>query len=304
MLDVDGKYAPFFAELKKPAAGICHVWKVTRLDGAVYRFTDHDEEVTVAEGGSPGDEETFTPLNSFSASASKRTQGFPVDNITIIGLIDDGGSPALGVEERDVLGDLFADATVEIWLAVWTNPSVGLLPLNKGTLGPVSFRTTTFEAEMRGLAERLQRPVHRTYTLTCDAVLGDSRCQVELDGSPGFRRNVSVLSVTSNRIFTVDLAEAEQWAQYGKAEFTSGNNAGLEREIIDQTEEGGSPGENNITLLIPMPFDVEAGDTIQITAGCDKTLDTCQTKFDNVEFFRGFPFIPLTETVLETPDAK
>ncbi|MEO1709526.1 MAG: phage BR0599 family protein, partial [Pseudomonadota bacterium] len=37
---------------------------------------------------------------------------------------------------------------------------------------------------------------------------------------------------------------------------------------------------------------IEIGDTFLLTAGCDKYLDTCASKFTNHENFRGFPFMP------------
>lgn len=311
MLDVDGVYAAFFAALKRPSTGICYCWRLTRLDGVQYLFTDHDEEIIIsASGGDPAGSPTlpglltFDPIQSFGVTATKKSEGLAVDNLSIIGLIDDGGSPYSGIEEKEVLAELFADARVEIWLCAWTDLDAGLLPLKSGTLGTMTFRTTSFEAEMRGLSERLQRQVHRVFSIECDAVLGDSRCGVELGGSPGFRRPVTVLSVTDSRTFVVDLHEAENWAQYGLADFTSGENSGLKREIIEQIESGGSPGVNQITLLIPMPFNVEVGDTLEITAGCDKIFSTCRDKFDAAVRFRGFHLIPLIEVASEFPDAK
>lgn len=312
MLDVDVRYADFFAALKRPGTGVCHCWRVTRLDGTEFLFTDHDEEIAVVEaGGSPTGSPTpdvliFDPINAFSVTATRRQAGLAVDNLSIIGLIDDG-SPPTGITEEAVLAELFADATVEIWLCCWTDLDAGLMPIKSGTLGTMTFRTTGFEAEMRGLAERLQRQVHRVFSIECDAVLGDTRCGVDLDqGSPSsFRRAATVTAVSSNRVFAVDLVEAEQWAQYGLCTFTSGANNGLSREIINHGSVAGSPTVGAaLTLLIPMPFDVEVGDGVTITAGCDKTFATCKAKFDNAVHYRGFHLMPLIEQANEFPDAK
>jgi len=309
VIDVDGVYAAFFAALKRPSTGVCHVWRVTRLDGTEYLFTDHDQDLTLAiAGGDPTGSPlpagllTFSSVTSFAVTATKKSQGLSVDNISIIGTVDADVTPS-GVTENDILAELFADATVEIWLCCWTDLAAGLMPLKKGTLGTMTFRTTGFEAEMRGLAERLQRRVHRIFSIECDAVLGDSRCGVVLTGSPGFTRAVTVQSVISNRTFEVDLPEDEEWAQYGLASFIGGANAGLAREIIEHIA-GASGGVATITLLIPMPFTVQAGDTLNIVAGCDKTFVTCRDKFDNAINHRGFPLIPLLEEVADFPDAR
>lgn len=309
MLDVTVRYANFFAALKRPSTGVCHCWRVTRLDGTEYLFTDHDEAIPVAiEGGDPSGSPspvllTFDPVNSFAVTATKKAASLAVDNLSIIGTIDDADVPT-GFNETDVLAELFADATVEIWLCCWTDLEAGLMPLKKGTLGTMVFRTTGFEAEMRGLSERLQRKVHKIFSIECDAVLGDTRCGVTLTGSPGFTRAVTVGNVTDNRTFEVNLAEEQGWAQYGLASFIGGSNAGLAREIIEHVSAGGSPGTAQLTLLIPMPFDIQTGDTLNVVAGCDKTFATCRDKFDNAARHRGFHLLPLLEEVGNFPDAR
>jgi uncharacterized phage protein (TIGR02218 family) len=41
-----------------------------------------------------------------------------------------------------------------------------------------------------------------------------------------------------------------------------------------------------------MPRPIEVGDTFDITAGCDKRLETCRDRFSNVVNFGGFPHMP------------
>lgn len=306
MLDLDGKYAALHAELRKPNVGTALFWQIIRTDGEIFAFTDHDKDLTMIEDPtvSPVNQITFSSLSPFSGQARRMVEGLAVDNISVTGLID-GGSPSIGLSEAEVLAEIWHDATVTIWLGVWTAPSAGLLPLNEGTLGPMTFRQHTFEAEMRGIAERLQKKVNRTYKITCDAVLGDTRCGVNLDGSPSFRRTTSVAAVTDNRVFEVVLTgEDADTFQYGICEFTSGNNLGLKREIINHELSGNSPNTDVVTLLVPMPYAVEVGDTVTLTFGCDKLGATCLGTFNNIVNFRGFNFMPTQETVLETPDAK
>jgi len=238
VLDVTGQYANFFAALRRPGTGICYCWRITRLDGTELLFTDHDKDILIQEGGgsplsgSPLDPNlTFISTHSFAVTATKRQQGLAVDNVSIIGTIDDGGaSPISGVTESDVLAELYADATVEIWLCAWTDLDAGLFPLKTGTLGEMKFRTTGFEADMRGLTERLQRSVHRVFSISCPVILGDAKCGVNLDGSPSFRESVTVTNVTDNRVFITSLAQPVNWAQYGLATWTTGNNLGLSRK--------------------------------------------------------------------------
>lgn len=52
-------------------------------------------------------------------------------------------------------------------------------------------------------------------------------------------------------------------------------------------------GQDGDRLYLNAPFkDVSAGDVVNASAGCDKRIGTCQTKFDNVERHLGFGYIP------------
>jgi uncharacterized phage protein (TIGR02218 family) len=53
-----------------------------------------------------------------------------------------------------------------------------------------------------------------------------------------------------------------------------------------------------------MPFAVEEGDSYSLQAGCDKTLPTCITRFNNALNFRGEPFVPGTDKMLETSSTR
>jgi hypothetical protein len=72
---------------------------------------------------------------------------------------------------------------------------------------------------------------------------------------------------------------------YGLITFTSGLNNGLSMEIKSYV-----PGQ--LTLYLPMPYQPAIGDTYSLKAGCDKAFATCKTKFTNVVNFRGEPYLP------------
>ena len=82
----------------------------------------------------------------------------------------------------------------------------------------------------------------------------------------------------------------------GLLTWTAGANTGLAMEV-----KAASAGA--ITLALPMPYDIAAGDSYSVTAGCDKNLSTCRDSFANTVNFRGFPHIPGTDAVLAYPDA-
>ena len=46
-------------------------------------------------------------------------------------------------------------------------------------------------------------------------------------------------------------------------------------------------------LRLSTPIDLSVGDTISVLAGCDRTWQTCYSKFNNIINFGGFPYLPL-----------
>jgi uncharacterized phage protein (TIGR02218 family) len=58
-----------------------------------------------------------------------------------------------------------------------------------------------------------------------------------------------------------------------------------------------------VTLFLPTSFPIAVGDTFSISAGCDKSKDTCQAKFANIANFRGFPFVPGLDAAVQTANA-
>ena len=114
-----------------------------------------------------------------------------------------------------------------------------------------------------------------------------------------------VASVAGNREFSLDYAgdAGEALLTRGLCTFLdSGSpsplNAGLKMEVKQYTV---SPP--TVTLFLPMPFDVRVGDPVTISAGCAKTIAVCRDTFDNVENFRGEPYVPGNDLLFRTPDA-
>ncbi len=71
--------------------------------------------------------------------------------------------------------------------------------------------------------------------------------------------------------------------------FTSGANTGTAATIKQHTL---ANGVNTFTLMAPLNSVPVAGDNFTVFPGCDKTMATCQAKFNNLNNFRGWPFVP------------
>lgn len=84
---------------------------------------------------------------------------------------------------------------------------------------------------------------------------------------------------------------AGRWSQ-GRVLFTSGANSGLTAAVKS------NDGSGNFALIQPLPVSPAPGDTFTAFPGCDLTMGTCDTKFNNLGRFRGEPFVPVPETAL------
>lgn len=257
------------------ATTLALLWKITRRDGRVYGFTDHDQPI-------PHGDLRYQPTSAFDASAVSTRAELNVDNLEVVGLLD-----AEGITTEDIEAGLWDGAAVRIVEVNWADLTMGENVIRVGELGNIQHRHGQYVAELRGLMQALQNNIGRVVSPSCDAKLGDARCGVDLDGSPGYRVTGTVTSVTNRRSFTASgLAQAADYFKSGDVTFTSGLNDGIRMEVKAHTTGG------VIGLQLPMPFDIQVGDTFTIVPGCDNTKATCKTKFNNVVNFRGFSFVP------------
>jgi len=272
-------------KLNSGVTTLCRCWIVTRRDGLVQGFTDHDEDVVI-EGT------TCRAGTGLTGSEVAQKQGLAVDSSELSGALN-----ADTLNEDDLAASLYDAAEVELWFTDWSEPELCVM-IAKGTLGEVRRDGTAFVAEVRGLSQALGEERGRLYTSNCGADLGDGRCKINLD-APGYRGAGTVAAVTATSSFSASGLDAfaDGWFTAGKLTFTSGANAGLSIEVKAHRVSGG------VELWQAMPNPIVAGDTFTVTAGCDKRFATCHDRFNNIVNFRGFPHIPGNDFVLRYPVA-
>lgn len=272
----------FQAHLDGGVTTLAYCWRLTRRDGAVLGFTEHDRDVAALGV-------TFLAGTGFTASSIEQGLGLSVDNLEASGALS-----SLGIVDADILAGRYDDAAVDLFWINWNDPSQ-LLQIASGRLGEVKREGLAFSAELRSLATLLNQKIGLTYGRTCSAVLGDARCRVDLTNA-AYRGGVTATSAGLSRdIVVAGLSGfAADWFTDGTLSFGSGANAGLPFEIKSHRR---TAGVDILELWLPPPFPVAAGDTGTATAGCRKTLAVCKGKFANVPNFRGFPHIPGTDVV-------
>lgn len=265
---------------------VCRCWAVTRTDGSVYGFTDHDRELDF-EGIS------FKADTGLTASALQQVTGLAVDNSEAMGALSDDA-----VREEDINAGRFDGAKVATWLVNWKDVSERELRF-KGSIGEIKRADGAFHAELRGVSERLNTPVGRVYQKPCQAVLGDARCRVGLD-QPGYRAQVLIETVEAGRVFRFNGLPGfdDRWFERGRFVVKSGEAKDLLGLIKnDRIVDGARVIELWEELRLPM----RRGDLVELEAGCDKRIETCRLKFQNITNFQGFPHIPGEDWLMTYP---
>ncbi len=271
------------AHLDSGTTTLAWYWRLTRNDGQVFGFTDHDLPLTF-------DGTTFEPESGFTASEIRTGSDLSVDAQDAEGVLTSST-----ITETDILDGRWDNAEVEIWRVNWQDVSQRVL-MRRGAIGKVRRGRVQFVAEMRSLAHVLNQTVGRTFQASCDAALGDARCGVNLN-DPAFKGSGTVVMVTGDRSFTASglSAYADGWFALGTLTWTAGANAGRKVEVLSH-----AVGTTDVTFtLLEAPVRaIAVGDSFDITAGCDKRFETCKARFANAVNFRGFPHIPGQDTVI------
>lgn len=254
-------------------------WRLTRQDGAELGFTDLDRTLVI-------DTLEYNSIAGFTPTTVESKSNMSVDNLDL-----EGQTFPSKITEADLLAGMYDYAEIEIFLVNYEDLSQGKLVVKRGRLGEVTLNAQMFHAEVRGLTQHLSQTIGEVYSPSCRAVLGGSRCKVNL---ASVTVTTTVSEVVSNQTFKANaLTQAAGWFTGGEVEWTSGNNDGRRMEVKEFSSK-------QVVLALPMGKSIQVGDGFKIIAGCDKTHETCQAKFNNILNFRGEPYVPGVDALLTT----
>lgn len=277
------------------------LWKITRADGEILRFTDHDEPLTFSTTAFNSSGDVFTPIGGVSVAARQVQTGLRVNNTEVRGVLNSDA-----ITEAELRYGLYDEAEIDEYVVDPRYPFAGALRHFHYFIREVSWTPQGWLAQIEGLTSRLQIRNGSLFSKVCHYTLGDSRCTKNIEtGAGNFRVAATVETITLQRKeFTaaalVGLA-ADNFYRYGNLVWTSGNNAGVEH-ISEVKEYIAASGK--VVLQLDTPIDIVVGDGFNIYVGCDKTFATCISKFSNGDRFGGFPHIPGNDALLQTPSSK
>ena len=267
----------FQAHLDSGNTTLSHCWRVTLKSGERLGFTDLDVDMNF-------DGTLFEAAAGFTGSSIESSLGLSVDNMEA-----EGALKSARLDEARLKAGDFDHAAIEIWRVNWLDVSQRIL-LRKGHLGDVSYGNGAFKAEIRGLSHLLSQQKGRLYQFGCDAELGDARCGVNV-ATAAFGDAGLVASVEDAAVVLSGIAFQDDWATRGRLKFIgNGKSVAVKR----QRNVGAL---TRVDLSAALAFPVNVGDSVFLTAGCDKQFSTCKAKFSNAVNFRGFPHMPGTDFV-------
>lgn len=260
--------------------------RLSRRDGLVLGFTDHDRPLTYAGT-------TYAASSAVIPKTLEKTSSLAVDQSEVEGFLSDGG-----LRDADLRAGLWDGAAIDVFLVNWSDLAQGHVHLQRGYIGRVEWSEDRYRVEVLGLVEMLQKTIGVSATRNCRVRLGSAACGVAVEA---MGVNTSVLTVLDERTMTVSVSGnlgVADWAKYGRLRLTSGVNAGREKEIQAHAANG------RIVLWEPFSEPIAPGTTARILPGCDRKASTCQAKFGNIQNFRGFPFIPGSDEISQQAPLK
>ena len=166
-------------------------WRLTRQDGAELGFTDLDRTLVI-------DTLEYDSIAGFTPTTVESKSNMSVDNLDL-----EGQTFPSKITESDLLAGMYDYAEVEIFLVNYEDLSEGKLVVKRGRLGEVTLNAQMFHAEVRGLTQHLSQTIGEVYSPSCRAVLGDSRCKVNL---ASITVTTTVSEVVSNQTFKANTA--------------------------------------------------------------------------------------------------
>jgi len=176
----------------------------------------------------------------------------------------------LGVPPREIMVNVYSRQASGEYEPVWTGTVVGMRC--EGHLAKVLVSQRLSDAKPR-----------RIPTITvgreCPHILYDGNCKINRNA---FKVATTLTYVDGRSLQIASIGgHPDSWALFGELLHVASG----ERMTVTRQE--------GVIVEIQLPIaGMQAGDAIEIYAGCDHTLATCVDKFDNRDNYGGFPLLP------------
>ena len=278
-------------------------YRITRgSDSSIFRRTNHNTDLKIQVA--TNDIETFFSTNGSSESWAADAGVNPLTGV-LFGVYD------ANFTLDDFLVGKWNDSKVDVFFVDWRFPWAGYLRKDVYWFGDIEKSITGWKAELRSLPSKVDVRIGRVWERECDATFGDSRCGVDL--VPLKSGTVTVTKVLSKTDGSTDLprltfessetSENDDYYRFGKLTWLTGNNAitGLDEYDVKRYKQT----NGRIDLYLETPYDIEVGDTLEMTPGCNKKFhEHCRKLWNNEINHRGQHKMKDVEAILKSPNAK
>jgi uncharacterized phage protein (TIGR02218 family) len=244
-------------------------WRVLRRDGVTLGFATHDRDLWfegVLHRAAPG----------LIPSAIRRSADLQPDSAEVEGALSHEA-----ISAADLAAGRYDGARILIGLVDWETLESQVI--YRGAIGAVAEEAGRFTAELASRKAELQfDPIPRT-SPTCRAEFCGPGCAL----SSARFDHLAVLAshdLAENAV-TLDLAVSAADLLGGSLRWIDGPHSGLGMGIA---------GLSGAALVLDRPLDeaLPPGLRVIVREGCDRTLATCASRFDNALNFQGEPFLP------------
>lgn len=267
--------------LDMPLTTSCYAWRLERADGVTIGFVSHDRDLVI-------DNLRYRAVPGMVPSTIALSDSLEMDSVDIAGVMT-----STAIAEADLIAGRWNGAQLHISLVNWESPEDEPLHLISGEFGEITRSGNAFRVEMLGGTSFLDEAIAPLTSPTCRARLGDRQCKVSL---VGHQAEMKLTRISGWQLEFADLLGQASDYTYGEIRWLSGKNCGLSFAIIS--------GEGNYVRLADQPTQpVSVGDSVLLTAGCDKNFATCRDRFQNSTNFRGEPYLPGNDLLTRYPGA-
>jgi len=256
--------------------------KVTRTDGQIYGFSTTDQAIVI---------DSLLYGNGMDISTFQLTADLSVNNGEVSFLPDEGV-----VNLADLTVGVWDNFQYDAFESDWKDTTY-INRITSGSSGVVERKEGgKYTTELRGLKQALANTQGQLTSMTCRARFCDFptpyKYNVLCRLDPDDYTDSGTITFSANRqsVTVSGISRPDQWFQYGYFASNSGDNGGQPRQVRSFVA-------NVFIFDRPFDYDFVPGDTFVALAGCDKTLETCKTKFDNILNMQAEPHTPGVDAV-------
>lgn len=253
----------------------CNLVRIVRTDGTELLFSDHDRAL-VFEG------RTYQPGSFAGMSAERREVALRTPDQELHGIID-----GTDLVIPDLMGQRYLGA--EVWHVItdWQFPWLAIAR-NYKTVRSVRWDDHKWVAALDGIAQVLDRTSGGRFggvqSRECAYRYGDAAtCKKDVSAE---LQSGAVVGTVSDVRLTLTFTSgswtgtwSDDYYRDGEVEWLTGNNVGVISPIVRYVE-----STREVELFAPTPFDIVAGDTADVRAGCNGLFSTCKDKSNSINF--------------------